>query len=104
MHRLLHGYRNGQRLRLSQPDILGGQNNQTPSDKQRVFSGMNHAGQPVERSVRRGAAHRFDKRGDGVVVAIPGLVIQRRAALQSVGNDLLSNRAAAFFLRRSRLI
>ena len=50
-------------------------NHDAPRDKARVFAGVDHFRQPVERRIGIAAAHGFDERGNGVVVRVAVAVI-----------------------------
>ena len=81
---VLGGVGDHQRLRIGEPDILDRHPHHAPRQKQRVLAGIEHARQIIQRGVGIGAAHRFMQRGDQVVVAVGGLVVDRRAALQDL--------------------
>lgn len=72
-----------QRHRVGQAHVLRGVNHNAPRDETRVFPGVNHPGQPVERRVGVASAHGFDERGDGVVVRVAVAVIHYRLFLDA---------------------
>ncbi len=74
-----------QRLRIGEPDVLDRHAHQTAREEQRVLAGREHAGEPVQRGVGIGAAHRFVQGRDQVVVPVAGAVVDGGAALHDVG-------------------
>ncbi len=54
----------------------------------RVFAGLQHAAQPVERGVGVGVADGFVQRGDEVVVLLALLVVEQDALLEGLGGDV----------------
>ena len=56
--------------RVRQAHVLRRANHNPPRDEARVFAGVNHLRQPVQRRVRVAAAHGFDERGNCVVVRV----------------------------------
>ncbi len=74
-----------QRLRVGEADILGGEADQAAGDVAGVLAAGEHAGEPVERRVRVGAAQRLMQRGDEVVVLLAILVVERGAAADHLG-------------------
>ncbi len=75
-------HRQRQRLWVSQADILAGQQYQAAGHEEGVFSGFQHARQPVHRGIGIGAAHTLDKGGDDLIVLIAGPVVQQGPLLQ----------------------
>ena len=95
MHCLLSGNRHRQGPWIGEPDVLGSQYHQPARDEQRVLARLQHPGQPIERTVRGRTAHRLDKRRYRVVMTVAGLVVQRGAPLQRVGNSVNGHAARA---------
>ncbi len=77
--RLLHG------LRVGDPDVLVGEPHDAARDEQRVLAAVEHPGEPVQGGVGVGAAHGLVQGRDEVVVALLGLVVERRPLLDPLG-------------------
>ena len=73
-----------QRLRIGVADIFRRENHHAPSDKERIFAGLDHAHHPINRCVRVAATHAFDERRDYIVMLVAGLVITERRFLQGL--------------------
>ena len=97
----LHGH--GQGVRVRHAHVFGGKADQSPGDVKRVLSGLQHAGQPVDRSVRVAVAKRFVQRRDEIVVFLAGLVVEKHTALHRVSDQLLADPFPAGFLGWSHL-
>ena len=91
MRRLLRRHRHRQRPRIRQPDVLRRQYHQPPRYEQRILPRLQHPRQPVQRPVRRRPPHRLDERRYGVIMAVPRLVVLRRAPLQGIGYGVNPN-------------
>ncbi len=79
---VLRGVADHQRLWIGKADVLHRHAHDTAREEQRIFAGIQHAREIIQRRVRIGAAHRFVQGRDQVVVAVGGLVVDRGAALQ----------------------
>ena len=84
--------RHPQRLRVGQADVLGGDADQPPGHVQRVGAAFQQPGQPVERGVRLGAAHRFVQRRDQVVKVLAALVHLRQVAAKRLADRFRRDR------------
>ena len=101
---LLGGDGDLERLRVGEPDVLGGEDDEAAGDEERVLAALEHAGEPVERGVGVGAAEGLDEGGDDVVVPVAGAVVERGAVLErlfDVGRRSTSRDAVG--VRRRRL-
>src|SRR5574341_100173 len=90
------GRRDDDAVRLGQPDILPGQDQQAAHDETRVFPGHDHLRQPEQRRVRVGAAHRLDEGADRVVVLVEALIVMHRPLLDALLGDLQRDVHRAF--------
>ena len=81
--RLNRRRRQHQRHRIGQPNVFRSVNHDAARDETRVFAGVNHLGQPVERRVGIAASHRFDECGNGVIMPVLIRVIHNRFALDA---------------------
>ncbi len=79
--RFLGGQGQGQRPRIGQPDVFGGEPDDPPDDVQRVFPRFQHSGQPVQGGVRIRIPHRFVKGADQVEVFFAILVVNQGRVL-----------------------
>ena len=73
------GNRQGQGIRISHADILGGETHQTTRQITRILSAIQHPREPIESRIRIRAAQRLMQGGDQVVMLLPVLVVQRGA-------------------------
>src|SRR5450759_3845326 len=80
--RLLRGHRDGERLGVGQPDVLGREDDEPASDEHHVLARLQHPCHPVDSRVGVAAADALDQRGDDVVVLVAGAVVQEVALLQ----------------------
>jgi hypothetical protein len=71
----MRGVREHESHRVGEADIFRRANHDAARDEARVFAGVNHLRQPVERGVGIAAAHGFDEGGNGVVVRVAIAVI-----------------------------
>ena len=60
---------------ISQADVFRRKAGDSSGDIQRILSGFQHSGQPVDGSVRIGIAHRLVQGGDDVVVFLAVTVV-----------------------------
>ena len=67
---LMGGGAEHERHGVCEADVFRSTDHQAARDKARVFAGMNHLGEPVERGVGITAAYAFDECGNGVVMLI----------------------------------
>ena len=98
-----------QRLRVGEADILDRGAGQPAEQVERLLAGGQHPREIVERRLRVGAADRFVKRGDEVVMALAVLVVDRdpaveqgrRAPAGSSGSAIsIENRVSAWLSRK----
>ena len=81
---VLGGVADHERLRIGKANVLDRHPHHAPRQEQRIFAGIHHAREIIQRRVGIGAAHRFMQRRDQVVMAVGRLVVDRRAALQDL--------------------
>ena len=68
------------RLRVGVADVFRRCDHHAPRDELRVLAAVDHPREPVERRVGGSASpHRFDERGDHVIVHVLVLVVGQRA-------------------------
>ena len=79
--RLLRGHSDHQRLRIREPDVLTGGNDETPGNKTRVLAGMDHFGQPVNGGIRVTAANALNEGAGRVVMRIAISIVDHRLFL-----------------------
>ena len=89
--RLIGRDRDLKRAGVRHAHILAGKAGDAPRDIERVLARLEHAREPVDRSVRIRVAHGFVQGGDQVVVLLAGLVVQQRffgdALLERIARD-----------------
>ena len=85
---MLRGDREGKRLRIGQADIFTCKNDDAARDKTKIFTGVQHFRQPINRAFFVRRAHALNERADGVVMRIAFLVIHHRFALNTFFRDL----------------
>ena len=90
LDRLRRGDRDEERLRVCEPDVLGGEHDHAARDEARVLAALEHRGQVVDGRVRVGAAHRLDERAHEVVVRVTALVVDERPFARSIVNVAMS--------------
>ena len=76
--RLLRRDRERQRFRISQADVFARENHDPARDETKVFAGMQHFRQPVDRAFFIGGAHAFDEGADRVVVRVALAIVNDR--------------------------
>ena len=84
IHRLPGRDGDPQSLWIGKPNIFGGDADQPPSQEPRIFSGLDHPRQPIERRIGIGIANRFVKRGNQVVVLFSGTVVRKALPLNGL--------------------
>ena len=80
------GHAQRERIRFGEADVFDSHADDAASNVERVFSGFEHASQPVERGVGIAVAHGFVQRGDDIVVLFAGFVVEQDPFLQGVLN------------------
>ena len=68
---------------VCETNVFRSTDHQAARDKARVFTGMNHLGEPVERGVGITATYAFDERGNGVVMLIAVGIVNNRLFLDA---------------------
>src|SRR5947199_79639 len=81
MRSLLGGDGLGQRLWISEADVLGGKADQPAGHVQGILAGLEHPPQPVQRGIRIAVPETLVQGRDDVVVLLAGAVIQEVLAL-----------------------
>ncbi len=84
------------RVRIGQADVFDRHAHHAARDVERIFSGFEHAPQPVERGVGIAVAHRLVQRGNQVVMFFAGFVVEQNALLQRVADDVVGDLARSF--------
>ena len=84
LHRLGRADGYAQRLGICVAHILGGADHDAPGDELDILPGIQHPGQVVDRRVRIGPPHAFDKGGNGVVMVVPVLIVTDRPLLDTL--------------------
>src|SRR3546814_1006922 len=94
-----------QRARVGQADVFDRHPGQAPGEVVRVAAAVEHAREPVQRSVGVGAAHRLVQRRDLVVELLATLVEAAGTVGQHLFEDRVGDHAAAlpFNLLASKL-
>ena len=87
LDRLLRGDGERQRLRIGQPDVFARENDNAPRDETKVFAGVQHFREPVDRALLVGRAHAFDEGADRVVMRVALLVVDDRFLLNAFLRD-----------------
>ncbi len=67
-------------------DVLGGADDQSSGDETGIFSGLEHAREPVYGGVGVASAYAFDESAGAIIVVVTG-IIGERFALNGVGGD-----------------
>src|SRR5437879_12697648 len=75
LHRLLRGDCERKRLRISQPDIFACKNYDAARDETKIFAGLQHFRQPIDRTFFIRSAHALNECADGVVMRVTFLVL-----------------------------
>ena len=92
---LHHGVEGGigqqQGVGIGQSDILCGTDHETAGDELRVFPTLDHACQPVERSVGVRAADALDEGRDDIIVHLPVLIVGQRILLQPIHHQFIGD-------------
>jgi len=86
MRRLLRRRRDDQGLRIREPDVLSGEDDDATRDEHRILARVDHPHEPVERGVGIRATHALDERADRVVVHVAGAVVEQAAALHRLAD------------------
>ena len=101
-HRMLRGDRERKRFRIGEPDVFARKNHDAARDETKVFSGMEHFRQPINRAFFVRRAHAFDERADRVVVRVAFFVVDDRLLLDAVFCDRVGEVNDAFVVGRRR--
>ena len=81
------GDRERQCFRISETDIFARENYDAARDETKIFAGVQHFRQPVDRAFFIRSAHAFDERADRVVMRIAFLIINDRLGLNAFLSD-----------------
>ena len=76
------GHAQRERVRLGEADVFDGHADHAARDVKRIFSGFEHARQPVEGGVGIAVANRFVERGDDVVMLFAAFVVEQNTLLE----------------------
>src|SRR2546423_4220771 len=87
------------RLRVSQPDIFACENYDATRDETKVFTGVQHFRQPIDRASFIRSAHALNECADRVVVRVAFLVINDRFGLNALLSDAQGEMDDAFSWR-----
>ena len=72
---------------IRESDVFRCGDDKTPRDETRVFAGMQHFRQPIQRGIRIGAADGFDESRNRIVMRIAIGIIDHRLALDRFLGD-----------------
>src|SRR6266702_8156873 len=86
-----------ERAGIGEADVFTGHAHHAPREIERIFSGFEHAREPVESSVWIGIADRFVQGGDEVVMLLAGFVVAEEFPLKNVFEEFRSDGAHAPF-------
>ncbi len=104
----LGGEGDGESAGFGEADVFAGHADQATSEIQSVFTGFEHAGEPIEGGVGIGVAHGFVKGGDEIEVFFASLVVAEEFALEEgfeeVWCDLLCGWSCSGTRRRADLV
>ena len=95
MHRVEAGVGQQQGVGIRQPDVLRGQDHQTPGQEPRLLAPGQHPRQVVDRGVGVAAADRFDEGRNDIVVLFAVLVVESDVLLEAVGDVPVGDRHLA---------
>ena len=84
---LLRRDRERQRLRVGQSYIFAGENHDAARDEAKVFAGVQHFREPVNRAFLVGSAHALDESTDCIVVRVARAVVDNRFLLDALFGD-----------------
>ena len=96
-HRVEGGIGQQQRIGIRQTDIFRGTNHQSSGNKLRVFPTLDHAGEPIEGSIRIRTANALDEGRDDIIVHLAVFIVGQGILLQSLHHHLIGNND---FIRR----
>ena len=101
-HCLLRRDRERQRFRISEADVFARENDDAPRDETKIFAGMQHFREPVDRAFFIRSAHAFDERTDRVVVRVADAIVDDGLLLDAFLRDreLEMNNAVAGLSQR----
>ena len=79
------------------PDVLRGEDHQSPRDEARILAGLDHPREPVQTGVDVGAADALDERRQYVVVLVVAVAqgAQRDRDLRVIERDEVASLSAA---------
>ena len=97
---LMRRLREHERHRVREAHVFGGADEDAARDEARVFAGVNHLREPVERRVGVAAAHGLDERADGVVVRVAIAVVDDGLLLDALLGDFHRDADGAVGFRR----
>ena len=86
-HGLLRGDRERQRFRIGQSDIFAREDHDASRDEAKVFAGMQHFCEPVDRAFFVGRAHALNECADRVVVRVADAIVDDRFLLNAFLRD-----------------
>ncbi len=87
MNRLLRGHGQGQRMRVGEAHVLGGEAHEAAGDVERVLAALDHAGQPVQGGVGVGIANRLVQGADQIEMLFAALVVEKSLARQRLPGE-----------------
>src|SRR6476619_6675990 len=88
LHRLLRGDCERQRLGISQADIFARKDYDAARDETKIFAGVQHFRQPIDRTFFIRSAHALNEFADRVVMRVTFFVINDRLGLNALLSDL----------------
>ena len=72
---MLRGDGEGKRFGVREADVFAGKNDDTARDEAKVFAGMQHFREPIDRAFLIGRTHALDEGADRVVVRVAGAIV-----------------------------
>jgi hypothetical protein len=76
------GHTQRERVRFGEADVFDRHADYAAGDVERIFSGFEHASEPVEGGVGIAVANRFVQRGDDVVMLFAAFVVEQNTLLE----------------------
>ena len=89
---IARGHAQRERVRFGEADVFDRHADDAAGDVERIFSGFEHAGEPVEGGVGIAVAHGFVQRGDDVVVLFAAFVVEQNPLLEGFLDGAVGDR------------
>ena len=91
VHGIACGHAERKRIRIGQANVFHRHAHDAARNVERIFTGFDHAAQPVECGVRIAIAHGLVQGGNQVVVFFAGFVVEQGALLQRIADDVVGD-------------